>query len=113
MTPILLHDWTGRTKEDVLEDFGMPPETLDGAELLVASYSYEDHSGCAFVLFRRDGKLLEVNGSHCSCYCLGEMDYGDTNSQWQPEETTADALLHREHSFDEGVKGAIIEAISA
>ncbi len=56
-------------------------------EVLLASYNYEDHSGDAFVLFKRDGKLYEVNGSHCSCYCLED--------QWEPEETTIESLRHR------------------
>ena len=39
------------------------------------------------MLFRKDGKLYEVNGSHCSCYAL--------EGQWEPEETTVEALRHR------------------
>ncbi len=37
--------------------------------------------------FRRDGRLYEVNGSHCSCYGL--------ENQWDPESTTVEALRHR------------------
>ena len=55
--------------------------------ILFASYSYYCYSGHAFVLFERDGKLFEVNGSHCSCYGL--------EGQWKPEETTIEALEHR------------------
>ncbi|WP_408953021.1 hypothetical protein [Lysobacter sp. Hz 25] len=58
-----------------------------GVEILLASYAYECYSGNAFVLFRHDGNLYEVNGSHCSCYGL--------EGQWSPEETTAAALRHR------------------
>lgn len=58
-----------------------------GIEILLASYSYENYSGDAFVLFRKDGRLYEVNGSHCSCYGL--------EGQWEPEETTVEALRHR------------------
>jgi hypothetical protein len=36
------------------------------------------------VIFEKDGKLWEVNGSHCSCYGL--------EGQWQPEETTWEAI---------------------
>lgn len=63
-------------------------------EVLLASYSYENYSGSAFVLFRRDGKLYEVNASHCSCYGV--------EGQWQPEETTKEALMIR---LDKGTLG--------
>lgn len=56
-------------------------------EILFAYYSYEDYSGHAFVLFRMDGKLYEVNGSHCSCYGLED--------QWDPEETSVKLLRDR------------------
>ena len=56
-------------------------------EILLASYSYENYSGDAFVLYRSGGKLYEVNGGHCSCYGL--------EGQWSPEETTIESLQHR------------------
>jgi hypothetical protein len=101
-TPVLLNNWAGKTPLDVLtefdgtrwsayrEDDAIPvdekPE-FKGAEILLASYGTPSYEGYAFVLFRRDGKLYEVNGSHCSCYQL--------EGQWEPEETTVDALRHR------------------
>jgi hypothetical protein len=90
----LLNDWKDSTPEDILCNFDREgcaslteSQALRGAEILLASYTYEDYEGNAFVLFRRDGKLWEVNGWHCSCYEL--------QGQWDPEETTASALLHR------------------
>lgn len=59
----------------------------EGIEILLAYYLYEDYEGTAFVLFKKDGVLYEVNGSHCSCYGL--------EGQWGPEETTVEALKHR------------------
>jgi hypothetical protein len=59
----------------------------DGEKILLAWYSYEDYSGSAFVLYEQNGKLYEVNGSHCSCYGLEE--------QFQPEETSVEALEYR------------------
>lgn len=56
-------------------------------KVLLASYSYENYSGSAFVLFEKDGKLFEVNGGHCSCYGL--------EGQWEPSETTIESLEHR------------------
>lgn len=58
-----------------------------GGEVLFAAYTYEDYEGDAFVLFQNDGKIFEVNGGHCSCYGL--------EGQWEPEETSKDALLKR------------------
>jgi len=66
-------------------------------EVLLASYSYEDYSGDAFVLFRKGDKLYEVNGGHCSCHGL--------EGQWEPEETTVKALLHRIKDGSLGVSG--------
>lgn len=58
-----------------------------GINVLVADYDTPPYEGDAFVLFERGGKLYEVNGGHCSCYGL--------EGQWEPEETTIEALRHR------------------
>lgn len=58
-----------------------------GKKVLFASYSYQDYSGDAFVLFCENGKLFEVNGSHCSCYGL--------EGQWTPEEVVLKELENR------------------
>ena len=55
--------------------------------ILFASYGTDNYTGEGFVLFERDGKLFEVNGSHCSCFGL--------EGQFNPEETTIEALKHR------------------
>jgi hypothetical protein len=96
---IYLHGWS--SFEDMCQEFDndrwgnyrdekIPSHELpefQGIEVLLAYYCYENYSGEAFVLFRQDGKLYEVNGSHCSCYGL--------EGQWSPEETTIEALEHR------------------
>lgn len=93
---MFLHDWKETGLDGMRDDFGISDEDLAGVEVLLATYTYEDYSGDAFVLFLRDGKLYEVNGSHCSCYGLSESNYsGDTTTQWQPEETTVAALWMR------------------
>jgi hypothetical protein len=56
-------------------------------EILFASYGGASYEGDAFVLFERAGKLYENTGGHCSCYGL--------EGQWEPEETTWDALVMR------------------
>jgi hypothetical protein len=59
----------------------------EGNNILFASYGTDNYSGDAFVLFEKNGKLYEVNGSHCSCYGL--------EGQFEPEETTLEAIEMR------------------
>lgn len=92
MDGIYLHDWSDI--EELKQDFELSEHALDGVEILLASYSYRDYSGDAFVLFRRDGKYFEVNGSHCSCYGLED--------QWEPEEGSLKELKHRLQNGDFG-----------
>jgi hypothetical protein len=93
MEPIYLHDWSDPDwkgnvgREALMNSFEIGEGEMGGVEILLASYTYENYEGDAFVLFRRDGKLYEVNGGHCSCYGL--------EGQWKPEETTAADLLFR------------------
>ncbi len=99
---ILLNDWAGKTANDVFKEFdgerwrsyrdddAVPvyqKPAFAGFKILLASYTYEDYSGDAFVLCKKDGVLYEVNGSHCSCYGL--------EGQWAPEATTKAALVAR------------------
>lgn len=72
--------WTSR--EDVANDYGEQTPTED--EIVYAGYTYEEYSGNAIVVFRRDGKWFENHDGHCSCYGLED---------WKPEETTREALL--------------------
>jgi hypothetical protein len=113
--PVYLHNW--QTKIDVISDFDdiymsdaeykaetapyvnvkvweekkarmkAAIEQWQPINILFASYGNDNYSGDAFVLFERDGKLFEVNGSHCSCYGL--------EGQFDAEETTIEALRHR------------------
>ncbi len=107
--PIYLHDWAESKFEGMCEDFdgtrwsayresNTPAHELpefQGIEVLLASYTYRAYEGDAFVLFRKDGQLFEVNGGHCSCYGL--------EGQWKPEETTIEELEYR---IKEGRLGA-------
>ena len=99
MKPTLLHTWADYTPAQVFDAFAerrydedadkevVIPIYERGIELLLASYCHEDYSGKAFLLFRRDGKLWELNAHHCSCYGL--------EGKWDPEVTTVVALRHR------------------
>lgn len=103
MNPVYLYNWaiidrlTGHSKgiECLKSDFHITDADLEGVEILLASYGCDNYSGDAFVLFRKDGKYYEVNGSHCSCYGL--------EGQWEPEEASIDELLHR---IEEGRMGS-------
>jgi hypothetical protein len=91
----MLNDWSSveRMYEDFEDTWSSGPRhpitDKDDIEIILASYTNENYEGDAFVLFRRksDGKIYEVNGGHCSCYGL--------EGQWNPEETTVEALQHR------------------
>lgn len=107
---ILLNNWTNCSVKDVFEEFDEmrwsnysentektpieeKPE-FKNAEILLASYGTPSYEGYAFVLFIREGKLYEVNASHCSCHGL--------EGQWSPEETTIEELEHRIRKGDLG-----------
>lgn len=69
-------------------------------EILFASYEDESYEGSALVIFQHGGKLYEVNGGHCSCFGLSESGYsGESESQWEPEETSWAALKMRQSSL--------------
>lgn len=74
--------------EDVIANFaGSSEEDLNEAVVIAAIYSHESYEGSAMVVYRKDGKLYEVHGSHCSCNGLEDC--------WSPEETTYEALYDR------------------
>lgn len=66
---------------------GLGEKFLPGVDILLSYYEYIDYSGDAFVLFKKDGELYEVNGGHCSCFGL--------EGQWEPEKTSIEALRSR------------------
>lgn len=80
-------------KKDVFWNFNVPEDQQD-IKILMAWYDQDAYDGSAFVLFDRNGQLYEVHGSHCSCYGLED--------QWDPEETSTDALMHH---MDQGYFG--------
>ena len=94
MTPIYLNMWEDTKFIGVMDDFDVPEEAIKNLEILLASYGCENYEGEAFVLYKKDGKLYEVNGGHCSCYGL--------EGQWEPVETTVAELLHRLDKGDLG-----------
>lgn len=75
------YDYSERYAPRVPE--GMPTD----AEVLLAAYDHEGYTGSAFVIFERDGKVYENEGSHCSCHGLED--------QWSPTEVTWPALALR------------------
>lgn len=73
--------------EDVFSTFEVGDANIEGIEFIFAEYAGGSYEGEALVIYTQDGKLYEVNGSHCSCYGL--------EGQWKPEETLAIALMSR------------------
>lgn len=93
---MFLNDWEDSKLDGLLADFNI--KNIDGCEILLASYGEEyGYDGGAFVLFKKNERLYEVNGSHCSCYGL--------EGQWEPEKTTKEALLYRIKEGELGNKG--------
>ena len=76
-----------KNRDDVINEYSAPADALKGAKIYVAWYGTGSYDGTSFVLFKKDGKLYEVNGCHCSCYGLED--------QWHPEETSWEALAMR------------------
>lgn len=101
--PLFLEDWSESKLDGLLIDFfdiNRYNDTCDNLvrekkivfdhdkiNVLIAYYTYANYSGSAWVLFEQDGKLYEVNGSHCSCYGL--------EGQWCPEETDLETIKFR------------------
>lgn len=77
-----LGNWS--SKSDMCNDFGI--DLGEDVHIIIASYDTPEYEGYAFVLYEQNGKLYEVNGSHCSCFGLED--------QWEPEETTIQAIKH-------------------
>lgn len=75
------------SNEDIIREYSASEFALDGAKIYLAWYGYGSYCGSSLVIFEKDGKLYEVNGSHCSCNGL--------EGQWQPEETSWGALAMR------------------
>lgn len=75
-------NWSNQ--EDMLHDFEIDKSELKGCTILYADYEYGNYDGWCIVIFRKNRKLYEVIGSHCSCYGLED--------QWEPQETSKAAL---------------------
>ena len=71
--------------EEMKNDFGATD--VEDKDILLASYDQGGYEGSAYVLFEKDGELLEVSGAHCSCYGL--------EGQWTPTRVTWKALAMR------------------
>lgn len=105
-TGLYLNDWCQTKMDGLMGDYSISSKDLEGVNIILADYSYEDYSGNSFVLFEKAGKLYEVNGSHCSCYGLED--------QWEPEEVVVKELLNRvQHGyFHSSHKEEIVEILT-
>jgi hypothetical protein len=68
---------------------------LTDENILLAVYTNEDYAGNAYVLFEKDGKVFEVEGSHCSC---NGLEY-----QWKPGIATWASLALRIENIGNGL----------
>ena len=98
----------------MLIDFGIDKSVIEGCNIIVASYTYEDYQGDAYVLFEKDGSLYEVYGSHCSCYGLNECHYNeDEETQWKPEIADIESIKFRLKKGSWGKEEGVADAIKA
>lgn len=70
-------------ENDVCVEFQIPK--VNGT-ILFAAYDTPDYEGYAAVILLNEGKLLYVEGGHCSCFGL--------EGQWEPSETPVAVLRH-------------------
>jgi hypothetical protein len=78
-------NWAEGGSSEMARDFGiteagLPPES----DILFAGYWYGSYDGSARVLYRKDGKLYEFSGGHCSCSGL-ERQWEDHHGEVTPE----------------------------
>lgn len=85
--------------EDMVGQWSGSKDVSD-PEVIFARYDCPPYEGYAICVYKRDGKLFEVNDSHCSCYGL---------ENWEPEETSIEALLMRD-SFSPEIRALIENA---
>jgi hypothetical protein len=83
--PIFLGNFS--CAEDVWREYEASPQDYPDIYFIYADYDTGDYQGASLVIFVRDGKLYEVNGSHCSCNGMEGL--------FEPEETTFSALMFR------------------
>ena len=83
-----------KNREEMISEFvsyraedGTRKSAFDGAEILIASYVTGSWEGDGYVLMRKEGQLLELEGGHCSCYGMEDV--------WPPQATTVEALKKR------------------
>jgi hypothetical protein len=102
---VFIEDWAEGGAEQMLKDFNVGPEAIEGKTILVAGYLYEFYSGDAYVLLRDNasGAYQEVHGGHCSCYGL--------EGQWVLEDADPDAILRRINKGSWGVEGRLAEHV--
>lgn len=103
---VLAGEYVGETPESIMSQFDVEigyksynqgdhgSAKRDGFHMVFAYHDDESYSGYAFILGFRDGQLVEINGSHCSCHGF--------EGQWEEEPVTIEALRHRMTKGDLG-----------
>lgn len=79
---LALCDFAGMDEDQIKLKIDEDFETsgLDPLDEVIVAYMSVGAYGCdsdALIIYRREGRLYEVNGSHCSCYGF--------EGQWDPE----------------------------
>lgn len=86
-------------KLEMCASFKIDSSVLNNCDILFASYGTPSYEGYCTVIFRKDGKLFMVEGSHCSCYGL--------EGQWGADEISVEMLEKYNFYYDEHSQEAI------
>lgn len=98
MKSIWLNDWENADNTKLEHFFGLHSHQLRDINVLLASYKEGDVSGYGFIFYQIAEVYYEVNASHDS--------ENNLHGQWQPEETTIEALLFRLNRGNLGTEAA-------
>jgi hypothetical protein len=82
MSEELNRGWTEAA--DIAQAFQVEEGEVSQYEILYGEYWCDSYEGSAYFLLRKDGKLYEVEGRHCSCNGL--------EGQWSPHEVVLEQL---------------------
>jgi hypothetical protein len=73
-----------QVRDHIVSEFEVEETELEGFEILIAAELSESYESSNWFLLRKEGRLYENHGGHCSCNGYEE--------QWGPEETNTEYL---------------------
>jgi hypothetical protein len=94
-------------------DRGPKPEPCEGFptrdEVVIASEWEDTYEGALWIVWQREGKLYEMQASHCSCNSFAD----EAHAFKKPRETTVEAIRMRPHWSLGELRGVAAVAMDA